>query len=127
MNLNRKKHNTTFADRVLLLLLAFSSLYSFIFIKEVIPEGSFVRIEVSGRLQYSLPLYVDKEVEVDGPLGKAIVEIKGGKVRMKEAPCNNKICIHQGWINSGAIVCLPNRVVVIITGTNNKDIDGITG
>ncbi len=115
---------------MLLLLLVFLSVYSFIFIKEVMPEGSDIRIEAAGKLLYTLPIHINKTVEVNGPLGTTVVEIRDSRVRIKESPCNNKICVHEGWVRSGAIICLPNRVIVSITGKANKkheDIDGITG
>lgn len=117
----------TFADKVLTALLAFLTITSFIFIKEVMPQGSDVKIEVAGKLEYSLPISIDKTVEVNGPLGKAIVEIKDNRVSMKDAPCNNKICIHQGWIRNGAIICLPNRVIVSISGLPGKGDEGLDG
>ncbi len=119
----------TFADKLLAALLAFLTITSFIFIKEVMPQGSDVKIEVAGKLEYTLPISLDRTVEVSGPLGKAIVEIKDNRVRIKDAPCNNKICIHQGWIRNGAIICLPNRVIVSIAGhpeKSHEDLDGIT-
>ncbi|HEX8947555.1 MAG TPA: NusG domain II-containing protein, partial [Dissulfurispiraceae bacterium] len=92
--------------------------------------GSDVRIEVSGRLEYTLPISIDRTVEVAGPLGKTIVEIKGSKVRIKDSPCHNRICVHEGWIDRGAIICLPNKVMVSVTGKTDKKsegLDGITG
>jgi hypothetical protein len=62
------------------------------------------------------------------------VEIKDRKVRIKEAHCPNKLCIMEGWISRGAIVCLPNKIVVKIVGVKDKkkhrntdSIDAITG
>lgn len=123
-------HRSTFADKVLLLLLAFVSVYSFAFIREVMPENADVKIEAAGRLLYTLPLSLDKTVEVEGPAGKTVVEIRDSKVRIKESPCANKICLHQGWIRNGAIICLPNRVIVSVSGQPRKqgnELDAISG
>lgn len=92
------------------------------------PRGSEVRIEVSGALRYTFPLSLDRTVAVDGPLGSTLIEIRDGKVRVKESPCHNRICMHQGWIRSGAVVCLPNRVIVTVSGPGGKgEFDGISG
>lgn len=118
----------TLADGILLSLCVFLSFYSFAYVRAGSPKGSEVRIEVDGKLRYTLPLDIDKTIELDGTIGKAKVEIKGGKVRMKEAPCDNKICIHQGWIESGAIICLPNRVIVTVSRPGkNKEPDAVSG
>ena len=123
--INRK---TTFADWLLILTLVVLSSYSFIFVRDVMPQGSEVRIEVEGKPRYILPLSVNKTITVGGLSGNTIIEINNNKVRIKDSPCPNKLCIHQGWIDTGAIVCLPNRVLVIITAPDiKKDLDGITG
>ncbi len=45
-----------------------------------------------------------------------ILEVSDGGIRMKSANCPDKLCVHQGRIDSGAspIVCLPHRLVVQI-------------
>lgn len=130
MNLKGLLNSTTIADRILLFILILISLSGIIFIKEVLPKGHTVRIEVNGQPVYLLPIEKDRIVSVNGSKGNTIVEIKNYKVRITESPCDNKLCIQQGWIEKGSIVCLPNRVVVTI-GTPedelNKRIDAITG
>ncbi|OGW31865.1 MAG: hypothetical protein A2088_02085 [Nitrospirae bacterium GWD2_44_7] len=101
-----------------------------IFIKEAFPQGTDVRIEVNGKLAYKLPLNNNAIIAVKGIDGDTVVEIKNRKVRITESPCPNKICIHNGWIDRGAIACLPNRVTVFVDsseGKENKAIDAITG
>ncbi len=51
-------------------------------------------------------------------MGSNVIAIKDGCVYMKEADCKNKICVNTGKINSPgqSIVCLPNRIIVEITG-----------
>jgi hypothetical protein len=120
--------SATMADKVLLLVCVFLSFYSFAYVKKAAHSGTEVRIEVDGKLMYSLPLNRDRIVEFSGAIGKTEVEIRGGKVRIKEAPCTNKICIHEGWIDKGAIICLPNKVVVTVSGPDeNKDTDAVSG
>lgn len=130
MNLSSRpaNHKATVADWLLILALVVLSAYGFVFAKEIMPQGSEVRIEVEGRTRYILPLSVNKVITVGGPSGNTIIEIKNNRAKITESPCPNKLCIHQGWIDRGALVCLPNRILVIITGHDkDKDIDGITG
>lgn len=120
----------TTADKILLIALIIISVSGFIFIKKAFPEGTDVKIEVNGKPAYLLPLNVDKTVSVKGINGDTIVEIKDRKVRINESPCPNKICMHDGWIQQGALICLPNRVIVTVTGNKDRDnrkIDAISG
>jgi hypothetical protein len=130
LNLKRLLSSTTIADKILLSMLVLVSFTGIIFIREVFPKGGIVHIEVNGRSVYVLPIDKDRTVSVKGPEGKTVVEIKDHRVRVTESPCRNKLCIKQGWIESGAIVCLPNRVVVTIGNDEdefNKIVDAITG
>ncbi|MCK4653951.1 MAG: NusG domain II-containing protein [Candidatus Cloacimonetes bacterium] len=43
-----------------------------------------------------------------------VVEIKDGKVRMKESTCRLQYCVKQGWSNRFPIICVPNEVSIII-------------
>ena len=109
-----------------LVLLSFSGIF---FAKEIFHESRSVHIEVDGRPVYILPLDKNRVVSVQGPQGNTLVEIKDHKVRVVESPCPNKLCVKQGWISSGAIVCLPNRVVVTVGDfkTPEHTIDATTG
>ena len=56
------------------------------------------------------------------------LEVERGRVRMLRADCPDQICVHQSWSSSAAkpIVCLPNRVTVILSGSRNGP-DGVLG
>jgi hypothetical protein len=119
---------TTLADRLLFLLLISASLAGIFYSREAVSKSSDVVIEVNGRPQYTFPLYSDRTVSVSGPYGNTVIEIKDRKVRVKEAHCPNQLCVKEGWISRGAIVCLPNRIVVLVGGGDHgKDIDAISG
>jgi hypothetical protein len=128
LSLKKLLSATTSADRILFLLLLLLSLSGILFVKEVLPGGSAVQIEVNGRPAYILPLDKDRTVTVEGPLGKTSIEIEDRRVRVTDSPCHNKLCIHQGWVRNGTIICLPNRVVVTV-GDHNKSttVDATTG
>jgi hypothetical protein len=117
------------ADRLLFLFLMAISASGILYTREAVSQSSDVVIELDGKPQYTFPLNIDRTVSVTGPIGKAIIEIKGGKVRIAEAPCPNQICVREGWISRGAVVCVPNRLVVLIGGGNKpyKDIDAVSG
>lgn len=106
----------TFMDKLLFVFLVIFAIASFFFISELYPSGNSVRISVDNKTAYALPLDEDHMVTVKGPLGEGLIEIKNGKVHMKDAPCPDKLCVKQGWIDKGAIVCLPNKMVVTVNG-----------
>lgn len=79
-------------------------------------NDSKVHITAEGAEYAVVPLDEDRIINVPGPLGKTTVEIKGGRVRVLDSPCPNKICISQGWVErpGETIVCLPNRVSITV-------------
>ncbi|NOY63919.1 MAG: NusG domain II-containing protein [Nitrospirae bacterium] len=107
--------------------LLFISLTGFAAVQRLMPASTTVTVEAEGRIVYRLSLLKDQRVKVKGPLGYTIVEIKDQKVRVVDSPCPKKYCVLQGWKDRGAIVCLPNRVVVTIGGKDDSQIDAITG
>ncbi|MBI4690005.1 MAG: NusG domain II-containing protein [Nitrospirae bacterium] len=130
MSLKEITKETTIADRFLVIALIILSISGSLFVKKAFPEGTDVRIDVDGKPVYLLPLDVNMVVAVKGMNGDSIVEIKDKKVRIKESSCPNKICVHNGWMDRGAIICLPNKVTVNIGSPENRQdrtIDAITG
>ncbi len=108
---------------VVLLSLSLSGMF---FTKTLYPSGNWVLIEVEGKLLYRLSIFEEKTISIKGPMGYTTVEIKDGRVRVKDSPCPEKICVRQGWIQKGVIICLPNRVVIRVGGEDNR-VDAITG
>ena len=66
------------------------------------------------------PLNEDREISIED---KNTIVIKDGQVYMAEADCPDKLCVNSKPISSRgqSIVCLPNRVVLKITGTETRD------
>ncbi len=123
-------NNTTLADRLLFILLISVSIAGIFFSRDALSQGSDVIIEVDGKPVYTLPLYSNRLLSIDGPYGPTLIEIERGKVRVKESHCRNQICVKEGWISRGAIVCLPNKLVIIVGGSKKdkqQGIDAITG
>jgi hypothetical protein len=77
------------------------------------PEGSWV-----------FPRSAGETLSVPGPLGETVVELKNGRVRVLSSPCTNQFCVAAGAIHSRGqwIACLPNRVLVSVSG--EAEIDG---
>ena len=77
-------------------------------------KGEYAEIFVDGKQVQTLSLDQDQTVELDC----LQVVVQGGKVWVKDADCPDKICEKKGTIfrKGESIVCLPNRVVIKISG-----------
>lgn len=83
---------------------------------------SSVRIYSEKGLFKEVPLHEETRITVQGSLGESIVEVRSGEVFMAYSPCANKLCIHTGKVSHSGecIVCLPNKVSVVITPRNTE-------
>jgi hypothetical protein len=109
---------TTPLDRLLVLVLFAGALGALVW-GGVGRRGATVVALSDGKVVFSAPLDVDRSVALSGPLGKTILVIKGGRARITESPCPRKLCIAMGAISrSGQIIaCVPNRILVKVTGS----------
>ena len=83
--------------------------------------------------------YADGHTEVynlDRPLKKEIIgkngivlvlEIDGGRARVRESGCPDKVCVHSGWLSQSGqtAACVPAGVCVRIVG-GEQTVDGVT-
>ncbi len=94
-------------------------------------DGSMVTVSIDGEVKESFPLSKDLEYTIDGyDGGRNTLIIKDGKAYLQESSCPDHLCEKMGEIgNVGeSIICLPNRVVVEITGDDGeKEYDAVVG
>ena len=65
---------------------------------------------------------IEKDASVTTPDGLNTVVISGRSVHMEAADCRDRICIRSGEATPAhPIVCLPNRVVVTVIGSEEVD------
>ena len=66
-------------------------------------------------------LRLDKDQEVVLSNGAMVVEVKEGRIRVKESDCPRRICLHTGWIQhpGETIVCVPNKIVIEIEASGS--------
>lgn len=85
-----------------------------------------LRITVSGEEYGTYSLEEDQVIKVGDT---NVCEIKDKKVNMISADCPDQLCIHQRTIQlqGETIVCLPNKVVLEITGTKQTDQEALDG
>lgn len=77
-----------------------------------------VRIVAGGEEFAVLPLAEDRRVEVPGPLGTTVVEVRDHAARCAASPGPNGICQRAGWLRHAGetAVSLPNRVLIEVAG-----------
>lgn len=84
--------------------------------------GEKVLITADGRDYGVYSLSEDRTIDVtlDGHTNH--ITIKDGVVSMTYSTCKNQVCVNTGAISQtrDAIVCLPNKIVVEIIGSNGK-------
>ena len=91
--------------------------------------GGTVSVQINGELVMELPLDTDTELVLGEGEHTNTLVIAGGKARVAEASCPDRICVGQGTIRYAgeSIVCLPHRLVITVEGGASGGIDGSTG
>lgn len=79
-----------------------------------------------GKLYRTVNLSDDQALTVPASGGSNTVVIEGGKVFVTEATCPDGVCIAHGAAGAGdPIVCLPNRLIIRLTGTDEAGLDAV--
>lgn len=91
---------------------------------QLLHQGQRVLITVDGEIYGSYPLSESQDIEIrkDGAVVN-IVRIENGRAHMFMADCPDQLCQKQGEIEreGESIICLPNRVVAAVQGTDGED------
>lgn len=87
-------------------------------------DGSIVEVTVDGEVIGTYQLNQDQTVQIQDT---NILVIKNGKADMTEADCPDKLCVNQKAISKDGetIVCLPNKVIVMILGEQKSAEDAV--
>ena len=92
-------------------------------------NGDWAIIEVDQQVVKRVSLAKNQIIPVEGRLGITRVEILDGRAHIHSSPCQNKVCIKSGFIQSADRVaaCLPNRVVLKVQSNSIQGVDAIIG
>lgn len=90
-------------------------------------SGDQVQISVDGKVYGIYELNVNMEIPIVEDEVVNILVIENGIVSMKWADCPDQLCVHHKKIKATGetIVCLPNKVVVTVTGEKEPEFDAI--
>lgn len=118
------------ADIILVVVILIIGCSALLYINLNKSEGTMVVVTVGGTVVETLPIDVDKTIEIKGPVATNILQIKDGYADIIEATCEDEICVHSRKIknNDETIVCLPNQVIVKVESNvtdNDNVIDGV--
>jgi hypothetical protein len=119
----------TVGDMVLIGVLVALAIASFLVIPgKIAARGAEIEIRAGERVAGRYSLDTDRTVEVEGPLGKTVVEIRNGHARIVASPCPHKLCTRMGQVgrDGGFVACVPNRVVVCIAKQPANGLDAVT-
>ena len=91
--------------------------------------GNVASIYQNGKLVKEIHLdtvtspYVFNLERKDG--GYNTIAVEQGRISVFDASCPDHVCVKTGWISDGAIpiVCLPNELVIKITGSDSNMVD----
>ena len=77
-----------------------------------------VTVKVDGKVTGTYPLAKNQKI---------ILTIKNGKAKMTDADCPDQLCVHQKAAskNHESIICLPNKVVVEVDGSEESEFDAV--
>ncbi len=69
----------------------------------------------------------EKRLIVTGKLGPAEIEWDDhGKVRIASSTCPCRTCVNMGWSDSGALICVPNGLMVEPLQNEAASVDAVT-
>lgn len=118
-------------DKILILIVLIASISGIIAVNNaaVNYNNLYAEIIINNELykKYTLGYGVDEEITVESSYGKNIIHVDNDHVYMQESDCPDQICIQMSQISEPGeiIVCLPNRLIIIVTGESGS-IDTIT-
>lgn len=116
------------ADILLALALILIGVGASLWISRYNTTGNRVIIESDGKTYGSYSLSENRTITVTRGNRSNVVRILDGSVSVTEASCHNQVCVkHKPIHTTGeSIICLPNKVVIKITGKGGSEYDGIS-
>lgn len=114
---------------IFLLILSFSpNIYYARADMKNISKEKYLEIKVDGVVKHKIKLTGnkgEKDIRIEKDEHLNVVHIENDVVIMKEANCKDKLCVKSKPIthNGETIVCLPNKVVLMIIGGDYTDED----
>lgn len=113
------KRKTLKNDILLITSLLLAALLAWGLLRLTRVRGAEAIVTVDGETVATLPLSMDATLDVGAGEGFSnVVEVSGGRVRVSDADCPDRLCVRMGWISRDgeSVVCLPHKLVVTVRG-----------
>ena len=121
-------HIIRFGDWIIIAPVITAAVISMIHFHLTPSPGIEIVVMGDNRMQENHSLGKNQTVTIAGVLGNTDITIQDRKAWISKAPCPHQICVNMGKISreGESLVCLPNRVLVFITGKADNTIDAVT-
>lgn len=108
------------ADILLVVILLVIAIFALIGMKLFRKNGKVVLVQVDGAVVKELSLDKNESYKLETDKGTNTIVVKNGEVYVVDADCPDKICEGYKPISKKgeAIICLPHKLVVEISGGN---------
>lgn len=118
----KQKRKSLRFDIILIAALLIISLCAVLLTVHLREDGSYAVVKIDGREVARYSLAKDGEYTLGGGTNKLC--IKDGEVYMTYADCPDRTCVNTGRVRyvNQSIICLPNKVSVIIVGSGDGTI-----
>ncbi|MDR1017578.1 MAG: NusG domain II-containing protein [Lachnospiraceae bacterium] len=107
---------------ILIVLIIAGAFLLFNYMRPNLREGVVV-VKIHGKVVKTYDLAKDGTYKIKD--GENVIQIKDKKVKMIEATCPDKICVHHKAISKDgeSIICLPHKLVVEIDSKKKSEFD----
>ncbi|WP_186564210.1 NusG domain II-containing protein [Lawsonibacter celer] len=127
-----ERRRPTLWDAAVVLAVAAAALLLFFQISP--SEGNFLTATVvlDGEViaEYDLSALTDPvSLRLDDIPYPLTIQAEPGRIRIVESSCPSQDCVHIGWVDrvGAQIICLPNRLVISLSGAAEPDFDAVSG
>ena len=79
-------------------------------------------VKRDGAILAEFALNASRRFEVEGPIGRTVIEIAPGRARVAADPGLHQYCVKQGWLTrpNSIAICAPNHVSLQLTGKDSS-------
>jgi hypothetical protein len=112
---------------IAIILLAAGLVVFSVYAAYIKPQGR-VRVLLQGHdSEWIFQINAEETVIINGPLGDTVVKIHDNRAWVESSPCENQSCVASGfvWRQGQWAACLPNKVLLIIEGNNEQEVDAV--
>lgn len=126
-----KNIGLTFLDKWLIGILLLVSITGIVCSVILFPAGAntIAEIRVDNKLVKSITLRegYNEEIRIGGEREYAVIEVKDGRVRIRQDDSPRQIGVQTGWISKPPqqVVNLPYRIVIHLVSNQSLDVDDI--